>query len=319
MKHSILSYSLLFIFSLAVAGPVFAQENDQDTTSENSVCQDSTDQEQVEFHWFHKKHHKNMHYEFWDYGFGGFKNGGPFMQVNYGRSENKINSLLGSMDKTGYAQVKLGHEYQKPVSKKSSVLKYNSHYAEFAIDNADLWKNNTVGNLDAESVMFGIGWDKGYGYAAGSSAFLFTTGNGFGWTRLRINNAILHNSDVNKLAYFDDTFRFGIKSESSIKMQFIPALSVDVSYERAQVYQRVLFWKMGASLITEAACQGLLDEFIGKVLKSSPTAAPILNFVLKSGLSYGIYELRKDAMNFPFGGEDPLMKATYKIGMTFNF
>jgi hypothetical protein len=102
-------------------------------------------------------------------------------------------------------------------------------------------------------------------------------------------------------------------------MQVIPALSLDASYERSVVFQRVLFWKLSGSLITEAIADGLVDHFIKEVLSSSPVAAPIVNFVLKSGVAYGFAELRKEHMNVPFGGEDPLMQATYKFGMTFNF
>jgi hypothetical protein len=32
-----------------------------------------------------------------------------------------------------------------------------------------------------------------------------------------------------------------------------------------------------------------------------------------------MYELRKEKMNFPFGGESPLMANTFKVGMTFAF
>jgi hypothetical protein len=51
----------------------------------------------------------------------------------------------------------------------------------------------------------------------------------------------------------------------------------------------------------------------------SPAAAPIVNFVLKNGLSYGMYQLRKEKMNYPFESEAPILNDTFKIGVTFIF
>jgi hypothetical protein len=63
----------------------------------------------------------------------------------------------------------------------------------------------------------------------------------------------------------------------------------------------------------------LLDTFINEVFKSSPAAGPIVNFVLKNALAYGIYELRQEKMNWPFSSEAPLAFDQFKVGVTFIF
>jgi hypothetical protein len=44
-----------------------------------------------------------------------------------------------------------------------------------------------------------------------------------------------------------------------------------------------------------------------------------VNFVLKTGFSYGFYELRKTKMNWPFNSVSPLMYESWKVGMSFEF
>jgi hypothetical protein len=54
-------------------------------------------------------------------------------------------------------------------------------------------------------------------------------------------------------------------------------------------------------------------------MDSSPYAGPVVGFILKSALSYGIYELRQEKMNWPFSSAAPLSYDQVKFGMTFNF
>jgi hypothetical protein len=63
----------------------------------------------------------------------------------------------------------------------------------------------------------------------------------------------------------------------------------------------------------------LLDKFIDEIFESSPSAAPVVNFMLKSALTYGMYELRKDKMNWPFNSDSPLTYDQFKFGLTFIF
>ena len=93
----------------------------------------------------------------------------------------------------------------------------------------------------------------------------------------------------------------------------------DAGYERSIVFQRHLFWKWAGSAIIEAAAQGLLDGFISEVFESTPAAGPIVNFLLKNALAYGIYELRQDKMNWPFSSEAPIAYDQFKFGVTFVF
>ena len=59
--------------------------------------------------------------------------------------------------------------------------------------------------------------------------------------------------------------------------------------------------------------------FINKIFKSSPAAGPVVNFLLKNALAYGIYELRQDEMNWPFPSAPPIALDNVKFGVTLTF
>jgi hypothetical protein len=69
----------------------------------------------------------------------------------------------------------------------------------------------------------------------------------------------------------------------------------------------------------ETVGQTAIDGFIHAIMKSSPTAGPIINFVLKNALAYGLYELRRENMNWPFNSAEPLLFDSFKAGFTFTF
>ena len=118
---------------------------------------------------------------------------------------------------------------------------------------------------------------------------------------------------------FEDGVRFGTSSEGGLKIVATSLVTLEVGYERTVVFERHLFWKWAGSGIIEAASQGLLDVFIKEIMKSSPAAGPVVYFVLKSALGYGIYELRQDKMNWPFKSSAPLSFDSFKFGLTFTF
>lgn len=309
MRHYTNIFAVI-IFLLGGTAVSFAQ-----TDSSSTATSDST-----EWKSDCKKHHKCSHH--WEFPgdvmeWSKIKN--PFISVFYGGSELKMYDMNTDFNKFGFGEIKVGYQSLDKSYKETGIIHFRSHYVDINAGNKDFYKSDEANKLTAGTLQFGFGWSRGYGYNIGSSNIILTNSNGLGWTRLRLDNPATDSYDVRKMAYYDNSFRFGISSEAGIQAQLIPYLTVNAAYNRAVIYPRVIFWKAAGSVATEAAAYGLVDEFVGKVLKSTPTAAPIVNFILKNGIAYGMYELRKEKMNFPFGGESPLMANTFKVGMTFAF
>ena len=121
------------------------------------------------------------------------------------------------------------------------------------------------------------------------------------------------------LETYTGIMRFGQNFESGLKLQVYDPVSITASYSRSIIFPRHLFLQWAVSNMIEGIGQGIVDEFSKAVIKSSPSFGPIVNFVLKTGVSYGFYELRKTKMNWPFNSVSPLMYDSWKVGMSFEF
>ena len=310
MKHYTNFFVVLMLFVFGGTTLSFAQSDSGSTVNSDSTGWKCSC----------KKHHTCKHnWEFPGDVMEWSKMKSPFISVFYGGSGLKLHDMNTGFNQSGFGEVKVGYQDIDKSYKGTNVIHFKSHYIDINAGNKDFYNSDKTDKLTAGTLQFGYGWSRGYGYNMGSSNIALTHSFGLGWTRLRLDDPVTDSYDAGKMAYYDNTFRFGINSEAGIQAQIIPYLSINAAYNRAIIYPRVIFWKAAGSVATEAAAYGLVDEFVGKVLKSTPAAAPIVNFILKNGIAYGIYELRKEKMNFPFGGESPLMANTFKVGLTFGF
>ena len=140
------------------------------------------------------------------------------------------------------------------------------------------------------------------------------------WTNLDFtDDSLIYPEDERIKELYDETFRFGSSYESGVRIHATDLIALEGGYERSIVFERHLFWKWAGSGIIEIAAHGLLDVFIKEIFKSSPSAGPIVFFVLKSALGYGLYELRQDKMNWPFPSAPPIALDNIKFGVTLTF
>jgi hypothetical protein len=247
----------------------------------------------------------------------------PTISVTYGQSNIAINNFSESFKDASLPEVKLGYSKEKPSLHSENILKYSYRYIFLTNFETDLFENSgsSAGNgLETSIWRFGFGRASGYGYKiSNSSSIIPYYGYSIGWSRLNMKEVPTNPVDKMKTDLFNESFRFGSSAEGGLRVKIIPAITLEAGYERSVVFQRHLFWKWAGSAIIEAASQGLLDSFINVIVDSSPYAAPIVNFILKNALSYGIYELRVEKMNWPFNSEAPLTLDQFKFGVTFNF
>jgi hypothetical protein len=248
----------------------------------------------------------------------------PAISLSFGSTQLKRKDIQTKnlVDPLGF-ELKLGTVKQKNIYEKEDLIK--EHYNYFLLINYSSYlknKNSKVSDVNSDTWKFGFGNQKGYGYKLSESfAIIPYTESSLNWSRVNFayDTNYVNNNDIRIMRMYDESFRFGNSSAGGIKVQMFDNLAVDFSYERQIVFQRVLFWKWAGSSIIELASQGLLDNFIDKIFDSSPYAAPIVSFVLKNALSYGIYELRQEKMNWPFRSESPLSFDQFKVGVIFIF
>ncbi|HSP87235.1 MAG TPA: outer membrane beta-barrel protein [Ignavibacteriaceae bacterium] len=243
----------------------------------------------------------------------------PSVSVTYGFSSINLQNFSGSFANPNIPELKLGYTSEHPAWSEEGILKYKYNYLFLSNVTTDI--SGTPGSNEIESNLwrFGLGWANGYGYDLGSAAIIPYNSYSLAWSKLNVKNFPANEQDKNKLALFDDAFRFGTGSEAGIRIKVIRQITVEAGYERSVIFERHLFWKWAGSALIEGIGHWALDSFVDEIMDSSPYAAPIVGFVLKSALSYGVYELRQDKMNWPFKSAAPLAYDQVKFGMTFTF
>ena len=311
-----LSLTILTIIILAGSNSLFAQdyENGKEKTEAEVVKQDSTESSDKDEHTKFDWHDFNTKFNLFD------SHHSPSVSLAYGFSSMNIHNFSASFAKPNIPEIKLGYTSEKPVWNEEGILHLKYNYLFLSNITTDISGTPAANEIQSNLWRFGLGWDDGYGYKLGSSSAIIPYNSfSFGWSRLDVKNFPSNPDDANKLSLFNDAFRFGTGSEAGLKIKVIPLVNVEVGYERSVIFERHLFWKWAGSALIEVGGNWALDAFVDKIMDSSPYAAPIVGFVLKGALSYGIYELRQEKMNWPFESAAPLAYDQFKFGLTFNF
>jgi hypothetical protein len=246
--------------------------------------------------------------------------GAPTIELNYGNSKIKLKDMRDKFANPGMIELKLGYTTDKTYKGSDNIIKYNFKYFHIGNFTTNLPGNEKSTDLQSNSWRFGFGWSSGFGYNLGSGFEIIPYHQrSFDWTMLKLGSTPSNRSDIDATDLFNKDLRFGNSFQGGIKFKFTDNFGLDASYERSIVYSRHLFWKWGISEIIEGIGQGLLDKFVDEILDSSPNAVPVVNFLLKNALSYGIYELKQDKMNWPFETVPPLALDQFKVGVSFVF
>ena len=243
----------------------------------------------------------------------------PTISLSYGFTKTRLKDLKLSIADPGLAEIKLGFSSKEPEYGPENIFKYDYIYFSVTNMSTDLRGESNSNEIETDLWRLGLGKEDGYVYGLGKSSITLYNASGFGWSELKLKDEEIHPSDSALLSLWDDSFRFGIRREGGAKIQFMPLLSFDAGYERAIVFSRFVFWEALLSMALEDGIHLLLDKFIEEIGESSPYALPVVNFFLKNGLSYAVYELRKDKMNWPFDSAPPLCNDSFKFGVTFVF
>jgi hypothetical protein len=245
----------------------------------------------------------------------------PTIFFNYGFSNISRKDVEASFADNNLLELKLGYTYHKTTRYAEYIEKYKFNYLFLNKNSTNLaGGKESSPDIGTTNWQFGTGWSGGYGYKIGDNAAIvpyFTSS--MNWTNIDFTDDSLNPNDERIKDLYDETFRFGTSSEAGIRVQPASLIVLEAGYERSIVFERHLFWKWAGSGIIEIAAHGLLDVFIKEIFKSSPAAGPIVFFVLKSALGYGLYELRQEKMNWPFSSAPPIAFDNIKFGLTFVF
>jgi hypothetical protein len=218
--------------------------------------------------------------------------------------------------------LRLGY-YKYKHYKESTLIKASSHdiFVSYASDNIYDF-DELSNNIQTQNWGFGINWTEGYGNEFHKNfRIIFNHTNGMTWNRLALvdEKSISDTNFLHTFNRYNEKFKFGEQFQSKVEIVLFDIVNLNATYERRHIFPAYMFWYSALSGIIELASQSILDEFIDEVREFSPEITPIINFFLKSGLSYGLYELRRDNMNWPIETEAPFVMENFKVGFGLNF
>lgn len=249
----------------------------------------------------------------------------PTIDLTYGATNISLKNSGFTFSDAGLLEARLGYTYLSKSKYSKSISRFKSNYLFGTYISSKINVKKITGTED-KTWRFGFGNSSGYGYMLGKkSSLVLYNSNSFTWTRyddgfpLAMTPEDEQSYRYKRLSDFNKSMRFGSSTEAGIIIPISGFVNLQAQYDRTIVFPRHLFWKHLGSAILEGLSQTAIDGFIQAIMKSSPMAGPIINFVLKNALAYGIYELRREKMNWPFNSTEPLMFESFKAGFTFTF
>jgi hypothetical protein len=244
----------------------------------------------------------------------------PTMSFYYGRTTPSYDGFTQDFARSGLLQIKIGGSTVRAKDMIANIVHYKYEYLDFTTFAPRLTTMPSGSEVVAETWRFGGSAEVGMGYGNPSSfSVLLYHSGGLNWSRITVPGQVLIPEDKNLLDLYRDTFRFGTLSEGGIKFRLSDLLMIDGAYERSMIFPRHLFMKWVGSALLERCFQWGADGFVNRVLDNSPAAAPVVSFILKNGVSYAIYELRKKKMYWPFSSDPAMLNDIWKVGVSMTF
>ncbi len=247
----------------------------------------------------------------------------PTLSLTYGRTNSSLEGLVQPFFDPRSAEIRIGGLRSRATDESESIAEHRFDYLHLGVATNDLGGKVQEGEIGFTVWRFGCAWEDGFGYKFGEShespTLNLLTSQGGQWTSFSNVKGISSSADSALMGMYKEGIRFGTRSAAVVRLRITPMLCVDASYERSVVYRRHKFWAWLGSAAVEGAGQWCIDRFVERILDSTPEAAPIVNFVLKNAVAYGVYELRTKDGNWPFASEAPMSNDTFMVGVTLIF
>ncbi len=286
-------------------------------TDSVSVSRDSTDVD--EDFWF--KFDKDLGFNrVKDFSFSLDSNERGVLEFSYGQMMTKHDNIMdNSFARIGSLHMKIGYFNDTVTgSRRHKLPMYDFEGLMcFTYNSVDIGGEKESGKIEGNTWQFefadrdALGYDLGSGFAIMpyyQNSSLFWGGYDFSSV-----------SPPEPLHRFTQGLRFGHGNEGGVMLQCTENIALTASYSFNNIFPRHVFWQWVVSEIVYQSADGLANGFVSLIKKRATFAAPIVHFVLRNAISYGMYELRKKGMNWPFESEKALGVEQFRVGLTFMF
>lgn len=241
-----------------------------------------------------------------------------FLEFNYGWSSPQFKGIDQSFASLGMLELKAG--FTSVDSLQFNLISLDEHFAFISGLNGDYGSSAGADEIASEMTRFGVGNRMGYGYGGSGVKFTMYNQDALDWTKLTPVGYDAMNEDAR--AIFDrygTSYRFGQSMEAGVKVNLTPTFALTAGAEGAVILPRTIFWPWLGSVAIYSGIEGAIEMWSENLIESSPTAGPVIAFLLRTGVSWGYYSLLKGDMNWPFDYEEPVTVESFKVGANFAF
>jgi hypothetical protein len=249
----------------------------------------------------------------------------PALSLQYGWADPSREGFGGNFGAAGQLDLRIGYVRERRLAGEDDLVSQSTHgivVGRFA--NSLASGTLAADEVGLDSWRFGFSTASGSGYRLGdgnmrlvlltadTGAWYVTDLTGYAHTQLPPDDQAI-------LARYDTATRYGESWESTARLCLTHSLAVQGGYERTVVLPGFKTWYWLLSSGINLAALTITDQFVEAVADASPHAAPVVAFLLRSGIEYGFYELRQKNMNWPFDTEAPLALDSFKLGFGMAF
>jgi hypothetical protein len=247
----------------------------------------------------------------------------PFIAGDFGVGQLDRDGLDSKFGDLGSYRGRLGFVDISPHYQTRGVLRLEAKYVALSHSSTDIAREKPAEDeVESELWRFDLGDIEAFGYKAGEASIIPYFASTMSWHNFDVlegDQPFDPPADSSHIDRYVDHIRYGQSVEAGIRFAPVRMFALEASFERSQVYPSFKFWKLLMSDLIELVAHGLAEEFVKKIGETSPRAVPIVNFLLRSGISYGLYELRSEKMNWPFETIPPLTYDSFRVGISVTF
>ena len=249
----------------------------------------------------------------------------PYLDVYYGNAQLSRQGMSGEISNTDIYGIAIGVKKEKEHKESDEVIIQDKNGISLTLGSAQtlqqsdsLYQGVSLTNRNAlDFWSLGLINGMGYGYQWGSSTLMLTVEDNTSWTSInpRTYSFMQGPAEWQNIMDFDGTMRLSSSMTSSLEFRVSNTLSLTGGYTWNQVMPRHLFWYWMGSEIIEGLAGNAVDRLIENYTEMSPKSQPVMHFVLKSAVLYGMKEMRRKYMNWPFETASPMNITYWNIGV----
>ncbi|MDW8075288.1 MAG: hypothetical protein RMK00_05900 [Bacteroidota bacterium] len=221
------------------------------------------------------------------------------------------------------AELEFGTLTFRQLQQDNSVQRLSSSTMTVAALLPRLGFRNTT-QVATEGWRFGFRLGSGH-RLGGKSGVYFLHSGGWTWSYVRPTSAP-SSSDSATIARATadvESFRtshFGANTSATVGYTIAGTVLIEASYQRILLYKNHVFLPWLGSLLLEGLAQSLIGVALDQAEERNPHATALATLILRSALSWGIYELRRTSgQHFPFRGNTPMLWDEFRIGIGMQF